>query len=346
MIGAWDISGPHIAERTSLFVLIALGEGLLVAGFAFVGTESSTETIIALGAAFVAAAAAWWIYFDHGERIGSEAIEAADEPGRLARTAYTWVHLAIIAGIVLMSVGDKEALGHPHSAAASPSTVILLGGPLLFLIGTTLFRRVLEHRWARAHVAGIAAIAVLAVASPLFDALTLSVAAAGGARRWSRSARPSAGCAAGGARRAERAAGPSALDDVDREPALARLLVLRRHVDAGLAHRLDDRVERHVVRAVAAQGETGGGDGGGCRDRVALDARDLHEPADRVAREPEVVLHRDLGRVLDLPGGAAHHGGEAAGGHRAGRPDLGLAAALGARDRGVGLEQGARARSP
>ncbi|HEX5857626.1 MAG TPA: low temperature requirement protein A [Microbacterium sp.] len=177
IIGAWDISGPHIAERTSLFVLIAIGEGLLVAGFAFAGTESSPETIIALGTSFVTAAAAWWIYFDHGERIGSEAIEAADEPGRLARTAYTWVHLAIIAGIVLMSVGDKEALGHPHSVSF-PVTVIMLGGPLLFLVGTTLFRRVLEHRWARAHVAGIGGILMLAVAAPLFDALTLSVAVA------------------------------------------------------------------------------------------------------------------------------------------------------------------------
>ena len=51
-------------------------------------------------AAFVAAASAWWIYFDHGERIGAEAIDASPAPGRLVRTAYTWIHLAIVAGIV------------------------------------------------------------------------------------------------------------------------------------------------------------------------------------------------------------------------------------------------------
>ncbi len=127
-IASWDVSGPHIAERTALFVLIALGEGLLVTGFAFVAMESSTEGIIAMVAAFVAAASAWWIYFDHGERIGAEAIEAADEPGRLVRTAYTWIHLAIIAGIVLLSVGDKEALGHPHAHSLA-ATVVVLGGP-------------------------------------------------------------------------------------------------------------------------------------------------------------------------------------------------------------------------
>ena len=176
-IASWDVSGPHIAERTALFVLIALGEGLLVTGFAFVAMESSVDSIIAMIAAFVAAAAAWWIYFDHGERIGAEAIEAADEPGRLVRTAYTWVHLAIIAGIVLMSVGDKEALGHPH-AHSFAATVVTLGGPLLFLIGTTLFRRVLEKRWARAHVVGIIGILVLAALSPVLDALGESVAVA------------------------------------------------------------------------------------------------------------------------------------------------------------------------
>lgn len=177
-ITSWDISGPHIAERTALFVLIALGEGILVTGFAFVAKEATIETIIALASAFVAAAAMWWIYFDHGERIGSEAIDASAEPGRLARTAYTWVHLLIVAGIVVLSVGDKEALAHPHAHGVA-AMVVVLGGPTLFLIGTLLFRRALEHRWSLPHAAGIAALIVAAAASAPFDVLTLSSIAAG-----------------------------------------------------------------------------------------------------------------------------------------------------------------------
>ncbi|MDY0908646.1 low temperature requirement protein A [Microbacterium sp. CFBP9034] len=180
LIGAWDLSGPHIAERTALFVLITLGEGLLVTGFAFVDKESSPATIAAMATAFVAAAATWWIYFDHGERLGSEMIEASDEPGRVARTAYTWIHLAIIAGLVLLSVGDKESLSHPHEHGLAP-TITSLGGPFLFLVGTVLFRRLLEQRWARGQVAGIVALAVLAAVAltvlPL-ESLTLSAAAA------------------------------------------------------------------------------------------------------------------------------------------------------------------------
>lgn len=180
MLQSWDLSGPHIAERTALFVLIALGEGLLVTGFAFVEKESSTSSIAAMVTAFVAAAATWWIYFDHGERVGAEAIEASDEPGRLARTAYTWVHLLIIAGIVLMSVGDKQMLTHPDQRGLA-TTIVIVGAPVLFLTGTVAFRRVLESRWSRPQLVGLLALAVLAGAAsvvPVFDALRLSIACA------------------------------------------------------------------------------------------------------------------------------------------------------------------------
>lgn len=180
MLQSWDLSGPHIAERTALFVLIALGEGLLVTGFAFVEKESSTSSIAAMVTAFVAAAATWWIYFDHGERVGAEAIEASDEPGRLARTAYTWVHLLIIAGIVLMSVGDKQMLTHPDQRGLA-TTIVIVGAPVLFLTGTVAFRRVLESRWSRPQLLGLLALAVLAGAAsvvPVFDALRLSIACA------------------------------------------------------------------------------------------------------------------------------------------------------------------------
>lgn len=177
---SWDLSGAHIAERTSLFILIALGEGLLVTGFAFVDKESSVASIAALATAFVAAAAAWWIYFDHGERIGAEAIEASAEPARLARTVYTWVHLPIIAGIVLMSVGDKEMLALPDQRSLA-ATVVVVGAPFLFLTGTVLFRRLLEGRWARAQLVGLVVLALLAgagFAGFLVDALPLSVTTA------------------------------------------------------------------------------------------------------------------------------------------------------------------------
>ncbi|WP_353826891.1 low temperature requirement protein A [Agromyces sp. SYSU T0242] len=176
-IERWDVSGGHLAERSALFVLIALGEGLLVTGFEFAGEEASADRVLAMVLAFVLAVACWWIYFDHGERIGSEALQAAGAPGRMARAAYSWVHLLIVGGIVLLGVGDKELLAHPHEQSLG-AVVTVLGGPALFLVGTLAFRRVLERRWMRAQLAGIGGILVVAAMSPLLDPLGTGALAA------------------------------------------------------------------------------------------------------------------------------------------------------------------------
>ena len=154
----WDLSGAHIAERSALFVLIALGEGLLVTGFAFVELDLSVEGTTAIVLAFASAA-----------------MEDSDAPGLLARTAYTFVHLLVIGGIVLTSVGDKELLGHPHDQSLS-AVVTVLGGPLLFLAGTLLFRRLLERRWVVPQVMGLVGIVAVAAVSPLLDPLGVGIA--------------------------------------------------------------------------------------------------------------------------------------------------------------------------
>src|SRR5918912_2951021 len=109
----------------------------------------------------------------------------------------------------------------------------------------------------------------------------------------------------------------SALDNVERQPATGGLLVLVLHVRAGLAHRLDRLVQRDVVPAVAAHGHARGGDGLDRPHGVALDARDLHQPADGVAGESEVVLDADLGGVLHLLRAPTDDLGETGGGHGA-----------------------------
>ncbi|MBX0301614.1 low temperature requirement protein A [Cryobacterium sp. 1639] len=157
-IDHWDLSGPHIAERSALFVLIALGESLLVTGFAFVDKESSAESILGMLLAFGAAVAMWWLYFDHGERAGAKAIAAAADPGRIARLAYTYVHAVIIAGIVLTSVADKEVLSHPHAAMTLSTAVVLVGGPLLYLVGMLLFRLVVARELLVSYLVGAGAL--------------------------------------------------------------------------------------------------------------------------------------------------------------------------------------------
>ncbi|MDJ0348321.1 low temperature requirement protein A [Cryobacterium sp. PH29-G1] len=157
----WDISGPHIAERGALFVIVALGESFLVTGFAFVEQDISVEGVLGLLVAFVAAVAMWWLYFDHGERVGSKAIASSSTPGRIARLAYTYVHAIIIAGIVLSSVADKEMLKHPDTRVHLATAVTLVGGPVLYLVGVVLFRWVVARALPIPHVAGGGVLLVL-----------------------------------------------------------------------------------------------------------------------------------------------------------------------------------------
>src|SRR5512133_590763 len=131
----------------------------------------------------------------------------------------------------------------------------------------------------------------------------------------------------------------SAFDDVDSETAARCLLVLVLHVRPGLAHGLDGLVQGDELLAVPAYGHSRGRDGLDRGHGVALDARDLHQSADRVAGQPEVVLDADLGRVLDLVRRPAEDLRQAGRGHRAGRSDLALAAHLRSGDGGVLLEQ-------
>jgi low temperature requirement protein LtrA len=136
----WNISGEHMAERAQLFVIIALGESILVTGATFSDLEVSTESIAAFVVAFLGSVALWWIYFDRAAGDAAEAISHSSDPGSLARTAYTYMHLPMIAGIVVSAVGDELQIAHPLGHASPETLLALLGGPALFLAGHALFK--------------------------------------------------------------------------------------------------------------------------------------------------------------------------------------------------------------
>lgn len=161
----WDISGPHIAERSALFVIIALGESFLVTGFAFVAQESSAVGVASVLLAFVNAVTLWWLYFDHVENAGAKAIARADKPGRLGNRAYTYTHAIIVAGIVLGSVADKEVLGHPDDAMKVSTAIVIVGGPFLYLVGLTVFRWVVVREMLLSHIVGATLMVVAFAAS-------------------------------------------------------------------------------------------------------------------------------------------------------------------------------------
>ena len=152
----WDIEGEHIAERCALFVIIALGESLLITGATFAELAWDATTMAAFAVAFLGSVAMWWIYFDTGAVRASHRIAHSDDPGRVARIAYTYLHLPIVAGIIVCAVSDELILTHP-AHADNAGIAAILGGPVLYLLGTALFKWVTNDRRTPplSHMAGL-----------------------------------------------------------------------------------------------------------------------------------------------------------------------------------------------
>jgi low temperature requirement protein LtrA len=137
----WDISGAHMAERCGLFIIIALGEAILVTGATFADLKPTPATIAAFAVSFIASAAMWWVYFDIGAKRAGETIdEDGADTGRVARNAYTYLHMPIVAGIVVTAVADEMMLAHPTDHADLKFVLVACGGPFLFLLGNQAFK--------------------------------------------------------------------------------------------------------------------------------------------------------------------------------------------------------------
>jgi low temperature requirement protein LtrA len=172
----WTVVGGHLAERCAPFIIIALGESILVTGATFGDLAWTAATVAAFLAAFVGSAAMWWLYFDSGAERGSHQISGAEDPGRLARVSYTYLHLPIVAGIVVAAVADEIAVAHPDGHLEPATIAALIGGPALFVLGTALFKRSIVGRLPLSHLLGLGALALLIPVAPVLSPLLLSAA--------------------------------------------------------------------------------------------------------------------------------------------------------------------------
>lgn len=164
-------SAGHFAERHSLMVIIALGESIVAIG-AGTNEQPISWPIIAAGGAGVALAAAlWWVYFDVIALKGEEALEEVVRNGRsvaMARDAYSFLHLPLMAGIVLMALGLKKVMqyvGDPHHHDLSDplgrtAAAALFGGVLLYLLGHIGFKARTLYAFSKPRAVLAAAVAL------------------------------------------------------------------------------------------------------------------------------------------------------------------------------------------
>jgi low temperature requirement protein LtrA len=177
----WKLMTHHFAERHGLIVLIALGESIVAIG---VGAEAHVDAGVVAGAVLgvAVAAALWWLYFDVVALVAERRLERA-EPGRerneIARDSFSFLHLPMVAGIVLVALGLKKTLGHVGDPLDLVPAVALLGGTAIYLLAHVAFRWRNVHRFSSARVACAALAAALLPAAVELPALaTLAILAA------------------------------------------------------------------------------------------------------------------------------------------------------------------------
>jgi low temperature requirement protein LtrA len=140
-IRGFRVSPGHFAERFSLIVIIALGESIVAIGAGLHG-ELELETIGAALLGLVLAFGLWWAYFDVVALVSERHFREAQGMRRLrlARDSYSYLHLPMIAGIVLIALGVKKTLGHVDEPLDTIPAVALFGGIALYYAGHIGFR--------------------------------------------------------------------------------------------------------------------------------------------------------------------------------------------------------------
>jgi low temperature requirement protein LtrA len=172
----WKVDGAHMAERCALFVIIALGESILVTGATAAKVTATAPVICAFLVAFIGSVAMWWIYFNIGAERGTRQIVGSQDPGRIARAVYTYFHIPIVAGIVVCAVADEITIAHPDGHLHLAEAFALLGGPALYLIGNLCFKRASAKNLPLSHLVGLGLLAALAPFAVALTPLALGTA--------------------------------------------------------------------------------------------------------------------------------------------------------------------------
>jgi low temperature requirement protein LtrA len=171
----WDLDGSHFADRCQSFLLIALGESIVVMGTALSALPALTPTgVAALIVAFVGAVTIWWVYFDRAED-AERVIARSSDPGRLGQIAYHLIHPIMVGGIIAFAAGQRTVLSHPLDTRAGPSALMILGGCAIYLAGHALFKVQVSRVWSWPRLVGAAVLLGAAFVGAELPALLVGV---------------------------------------------------------------------------------------------------------------------------------------------------------------------------
>jgi low temperature requirement protein LtrA len=174
----WNIACNHFTERYHAFVLIALGESIVVIGNTLSHLQNITYAEVgAFAAAFAGAVALWWIYFDRRAGASAQLVARSADPGRFARSAYSSIHPIMIGGIIVTAAADERVITHPTAITDASTAWLILGGNALFLAGHAAFMAIVWRTVPWTRIIAIVALGLLGTVATSMSTLALSAAA-------------------------------------------------------------------------------------------------------------------------------------------------------------------------
>ncbi|GAB3189180.1 low temperature requirement protein A [Nesterenkonia suensis] len=151
-LSTWPVDEEHLAERSRLVFIVALGESILVLGGTLIDVDWTPLVVTAAVLGFCSIVLLWWLYF--ATRHGNVDHAAPDSAiaSEVARGAYTYAHALMVAGAIVVAVSIELVVSRPWDTAGWEAALTLVGGPLLYLVGNALFVRSHTGRLSRSRV--------------------------------------------------------------------------------------------------------------------------------------------------------------------------------------------------
>ena len=172
-VEGWKVAPKHFAERHGLILLIALGESIAAIGIGAEEIELTAGPIAAAVLGVTVAACLWWAYFDVVALVAERHLSAAEgvERSRMARDSYSFLHLPMVLGIVLLALGAKKVIGHVDEPLHVEMGFALLGGVAMYLLAHVAFRLRNTGTLSRRRVVVAVLLLALVPLTPEVDAL-------------------------------------------------------------------------------------------------------------------------------------------------------------------------------
>jgi low temperature requirement protein LtrA len=161
--GLQRVAVAHFAERYGLFVIICLGESIVAIGVGATSSHGhlSSAAIVDVTLGLLITVGLWWTYFDRFAEVAVQSLRAHRDPVLAAADGYSYLHLVIVAGIIIFAAGVKLLVAAPHQTPSDAVRLTMCGGVAVYLVGHVAFRMRMTGQLGYEKLIVVAALAVL-----------------------------------------------------------------------------------------------------------------------------------------------------------------------------------------